>query len=188
MSSFHNAIDAYKNFDEFLGSIMQHEDLDVELHLTGSNNPIVDIKVNDTLTQVALNQGSNVLNFKDVCGSDNNIALSLVNKNNKDTIIDNNGNIVNDKFVLIDKFIINDVDIFTDDEFFYNVPTYSVGEEVLDISKPGFWHNAKLELDFKGPFTSYYLQNSTHTHWHPTAHSDFSYLFNDVETLLDRLK
>jgi hypothetical protein len=110
MSSFHNAIDAYKNFDEFLGSIMQHEDLDIELHLTGSNNPIVDIKVNDTLTQVALNQGSNVLNFKDVCGSDNNIALSLVNKNNKDTIIDNNGNIVNDKFVLIDKFIINNVD------------------------------------------------------------------------------
>jgi hypothetical protein len=90
----------------------------------------------------------------------NSLRIKLTNKGPYDTLVDENGNIVKDKFVLIKKFIINGLDLVDDIEFYFKNIIYKENENMVD-PKLGFWlHDSYLELNYNGLFKPWYLHNS----------------------------
>ncbi len=160
---------AYFNYEEFVkgivtqNSIKQHMTLAVEFETSVVNeNPKILIKLDESVifdNEVFAGITKYEFNLDVDTTKSNRLSITFYNKSDRDTII-SNGDIVNDKFVLIRKLIVDDVDVISDTDFYYNQFKYI--ERDLDVQvKSGFWiNNSTLYIDFTHPFMYFYSGKS----------------------------
>ena len=176
----------YKDFSKLLNllAVRNRESkfkIDLELLSTtiDSNPPMVEIIYNDqVLFDNCLPNGLHRLSFTCDTPADNltNFSIRFYNKLPSDTVVDAQGNIVQDKFIELKKLQINKFDLLNDPEFFYNQFNYSVNGSRSDV-KPGFWFNESvLSLSLNQPFDFWYCCTSN-------KHSNFSVYIVDQITL-----
>jgi len=163
----------YENFDEFLALVHQKNHrikhtidlrLVVESGVVNDDPPWFEIRFNgETVFASSLHQGEHDLVFNDLPVSTttkNCLEIQFSNKKENDTIVDEQGNILADKFVAFRNFYIGDIDIFDDTEFYYQKIAYTEDGETIKV-KPGFWkNNAVARLEFDYPFVTWYCKNS----------------------------
>ena len=159
----------YNNFDKFLQQVQsRHIDsvltlqMDVQAHVTNAA-PGIEVYVNQTLvTQQVLSEGMNTLEINDIPAVTgvNLVAVRFVNKSPEDTIVDENGNIVKDKFLELKRLVINNIDLVQDAEFFMSHLQYQEQGQLV-TPKFGFWFNhSELIVKFENPFLYWYNQHS----------------------------
>jgi len=160
----------FDHFDEFLDLVIQkagiHETVDIEFELessvTNDDAPMIDVMINNKLIfSSSLQEGTHSVKLDSVAvESENTLQLRFYNKKPHDTITDNEGNIIKDKFVKIKKFIVDHFDLFDDQDFFYTTMRYTENGSVTDV-RPGFWFNDScMELTFCNPFDLWYNRTS----------------------------
>ena len=159
----------YDHFDEFLKLVLGAEknnpinfEFEFESSVTNNDPPVIEISVNQqVLYKAMLTEGTHSISLPEVPVQDRNkLEIVFSNKKPNDTIVDNKGTIVKDKFVLVKKFIVDGIDLFKDQEFFYKKLKYYENNIGTDV-RPGFWHNnSSLVLEFDDPFLAWYNHNT----------------------------
>jgi hypothetical protein len=86
----------------------------------------------------------------------------MTGKNTNDTKVDADGNITQDKCIILADLKINNFDILRDYNLFYKTVTYKNNTNgQFEDAKAGFWNNSTLVLDATIPFVNWYNDNST---------------------------
>lgn len=161
----------FDNFEDFLSLVIDRAndagtvdiDLELECSVTNDNPPKIEITINNKiLFSGSLQEGIHRITLDNVALDDTNaIELRFSNKLPGDTLVDNQGNIVKDKFVEIKKFSINGLDLRQDQEFFFGQLQYWEADTPTRV-RPGFWLNhSHLRLQFDKPFDLWYARKST---------------------------
>ncbi len=97
----------------------------------------------------------------------NTVSIKFTNKDANDTIVDQTGKIVKDKFLEIVKFSVNDVDLIGDIEFYQQQCEYIENDQKV-MPRFGFWfNNSTLSLSFEKNFDSWY-------HIHSKKNTEFN--------------
>jgi hypothetical protein len=99
-------------------------------------------------------------NFKDT----NNLTFRLTNKNQFDTLVDDQGNILKDKCIKFQKIILDGVDLLSQNvEFYY-----------ANNNSPGlFSSNQNIAVSYDGPFWAHFLKNTpNYANWHEKRNVD----------------
>jgi hypothetical protein len=159
------------NFEKFLEVVVSRSgvndkiDLGWELESSVTNNdpPVIEISLNSKIIYSgSLTEGIHNLTLDQVRTQDQNtLIMRFLNKHPNDTIVDEQGNIIKDKFVRIKKFTINGFDLTQDVDFFYRQFDYVIDNVHSDVST-GFWfNNSSLSLTFATPFELWYGRTST---------------------------
>lgn len=121
------------------------------------------VKINDNIMfQQSLANGEHLIEFDvDVTNltDTNQLSLQMTNKTSADTIIDAQGNILQDKNIIIKSLHIDNCDLLNDSDFFYKNFYYNDNGSTIP-GEAGLWSTQPLCLDFKGPFVQWY-SNST---------------------------
>ena len=161
MNSMPSAIENINNIDNFLDSLTESKTVTVKVGLAATISKPVEfiIKFNDqVITHQTLSASSDILNTFSVDSNKENILeLTLQGKGDNHTVVNDQGEIVEDSFVMLSKLEIDSYDIFADDEFINNNSTYT---PVQPFYK-GFWHNSTFSLTIKTPFVDWYNQQTT---------------------------
>jgi hypothetical protein len=168
MNSTKTAIEAFDNFDRLLDHLLIEKtfELGIEATVSTTNLPIrFCIAVNDlTVADQFLETGnySDSIMIKTAqLGKQVSLEISLSGKGINDTVVDQQGKIIKDTFVVLDKLYINNFDILSDYDFFYNKFQYVNNDNNhCENVKMGFWSNSTLRLDFDLPFAFWYANNS----------------------------
>ena len=157
------------NFELFLQAILARAGVDDTINISFelessviNDPPLIEICLNDQIIYArSLTEGiHNIVLDQIPIKDDNKLTMRFLNKQPNETIVDSNGNIVKDKFVLIKKFIVNKLDLLQDQAFFYNKLLYFTNDLPVTCSA-GFWaNNSSLCLSFTNPFELWYAQNS----------------------------
>lgn len=157
-----------KNFDQFVNLIesahpsQPHRiELEVNAHSTYSD-PGLTVSFNDqVLFSQLITEGNHSFVFDNLNTSlYNTILIKFTNKDVNDTIVDQNGKIIKDKFLEMVKFSVNDVDIFSDIEFYQQSCEY-IENDKKTMPKFGFWfNNSTMTLRFEKNFDSWYHVHS----------------------------
>lgn len=163
------AQDAFIDFDSFYNKIINinsYITLELELVSTECNGmPTASISVNDIeLFSEELPTGSHKLSFKyDISDQTQfNLSISMSGKNTNDTKVDADGNIIQDKCIILADLKINNFDILRDYNLFYKTVKYKNNTNgQFEDAKAGFWNNSTLVLDATIPFVNWYNDNST---------------------------
>lgn len=158
----------YNDFETLVKNIIERESTDefvLELLLDTSavnGNPGIEISFNgEILFNDLLKEGSDIpVRVFGTQQNTNSLKIKMINKGIYDTVVDEQGNIVKDKFILIKKLKINGLDLVDDIEFYFANTTYKENSKVVE-SKLGFWaHDSELEIKFDGLFKPWYHHNS----------------------------
>lgn len=164
-----NLLDQYQNYvDQKIQDMYSKSKIKIEVDSFHSNGaPNLFVKHNDiTLYDNLLQEGANTVeleikNVKSSC-----ITIGMSNKKKNDTIIDNHGNIVKDKKIMIKKITIDSIDLTRNQHYFYNKLKYYEDGKICKVSKPGFYLNSYLEINFEKIFWQDYLKNHiAGLHW-----------------------
>lgn len=157
------------NFDSFMNLVANNNqacdekiavEIEIQSHVVNSNPRITVSWNNKVEFDCLVPEGSHTLKFELNTSDSNKLAVKFSNKQPNDTIVDEQGNIVQDKYVEIKKFIVNGVDFVQDSNFFYRKLHYAVNG-VPDTVSAGFWfNNSEISLEFNQPFTIWYNSNS----------------------------
>jgi hypothetical protein len=159
------------NFEKFLEVVVSRSgvndkiDLGWELESSVTNNdpPVIEISLNSKIIYSgSLTEGVHNLTLDQIRTQDQNtLTMRFLNKHPNDTIVDEQGNIIKDKFVQIKKFTVNGFDLTQDVDFFYRQFDYAIDNAPSDVST-GFWfNNSSLSLTFANPFELWYGRTST---------------------------
>ena len=161
MNSMPSAIDSINNIDNFLDSLTERQIATIKVGLAATISKPVEfiIKFNgQVISQQTLSASLEVLNtFTVDCNKENTLELTLEGKGDTHTIVNDQGEIVEDSFVMLSKLEIDSYDIFADDEFINNNSTYTP----VQTFYKGFWHNSTFSLTIKTPFMDWYNQQTT---------------------------
>ena len=166
-NQFSNAKQAHNNFESFLEFLSEENLLSIHLEVSAkecNGNPLLKILANNQeFFSKYLNETDHILDLSIDIKEKQHISLeiSMEGKKTNDTIINSQGDIIKDKFILIKKFKINEYDIISDADLFYNLFKYinnNTGKE--ETVKSGFWANATLKLDCSLPFGTWYQKNT----------------------------
>ena len=156
------------NFNEFVDVILSRipraETLDIELELRSSTtNGCGSIRVeynNTVLFDDAVVEGIHTIKLQVPVQYTSNLSICFYGKNPNDTVVDEQGIIVKDKFIEILRYQIDGVDILADAEFFYQVLHYTVDDRPTNMQH-GFWfNNSRMVLEFTGAFMQWYCRQS----------------------------
>lgn len=162
----------FHNFESFLQTVVETNKrydriLRVKLKFLSStvnnNLPIITIGVNDrVLEKKSLDQGTHEI-FLDIPlekNSSNRFYINFSNKLPNDTIVDEHGNIIKDKNVILERFEVDDMDLLTDIDFYYTHLDYRENGIKVPM-KHGFWINdSTLCMEFTEPFVFWYGQRT----------------------------
>ncbi len=147
---------------------------DPQLQIIHNNSVVYNQKINEGTHKIKLNLSND---FKNT----NFLKFSLINKNHNDTIVDQFGNIVKDKFIKFESIIIDKVDLLrTDIDFYYKLNSspglYKPGEDIV--------------IKYQAPFWKYFIKNTpNYEEWHGKNNPDqISALVNLVKIQLNQLK
>lgn len=159
----------YNNFDTLVENIIQKESTNefiLELLLETSSvngDPGVEIVFNnETLFKNLCKEGSDVQIkvYARQNKKSNSLKIKMINKGIYDTQVDEQGNIVKDKFILIKQLKINGLNLVDDLDFYFTNTNYKENGQQVE-SKLGFWaHDSELEIKFDGLFKPWYHTNS----------------------------
>jgi radical SAM superfamily enzyme YgiQ (UPF0313 family) len=84
---------------------------------------------------------------------DHEFVFGMRGKNlNTDTQVDDQGNIVRDKKIMINSLIIDGIDVVDHQTLFYEQSVYTEEGQVIDIARPGFYKNSSIAWRFQAPF------------------------------------
>ena len=168
MSSTKNATEAISKFDEVLDSLIVEPKLIMHLDLQAEGSPDFKLTVNDTVyyDQAITTDTESLIIEHDYDGKDISIDMLFHGKTETDTVIDEAGNIISDKKILIDRLIINNFDIYSkfhmEDSFIYDQVKYynDQGDILKDANKMGFWlNNHRLNLTYTPPFYKWFIKH-----------------------------
>lgn len=191
MNSMPSAIDNINNIDNFLDSLTESQTITIKVGLAATISKPVGfiIKFNDqVITQQTLSASSDILNtFSVNFNRENTLDLTLEGKGDNHTVVNDQGEIVEDSFVMLTNLEIDSYDILADEEFINVNSTYI---PVQPFYK-GFWHNSTFSLTIKTPFIDWYNQQTTRN---TTVVSDQEIQgldtakMNDLMGLLDKMQ
>lgn len=160
MNSMPSAINSINNIDNFLDTLTESQTITVKVGLAATISKPVEfiIKFNDrVITHQTISASSDILNtFSVDSNKENTLELTLAGKRHEHTVVNDQGEIVEDSFIMLSKLEIDSYDILADDEFI-NINSYS---PVQPFYK-GFWHNSTFGLTIKTPFIDWYNQQTT---------------------------
>jgi hypothetical protein len=156
-----------ENFDEFvdliLARIPRSSQVKIKLVVESfevNGPPKLDIICNNVSQTSILQAGIHEITLTAAVLDKNKIQIKFSGKNDNDTVIDEQGNIIRDKCVIIKNFYIDDFDIFNDPEFFYKKLGYKEHDKIVD-TKHGFWiDQSEMTLSWTGVFEPWYCHNS----------------------------
>ena len=161
-------VNGIQDIDVFVDKLINSKnDLEIKMEIEVSStetDPGILVKLNDTvlenkLTPAGLQQLTFIVS-KDDLANENTFTIAMSNKLPTDTIVDQLGNIVKDKFIVIKSLYIDNCDVLTDFDFF-NQHFYSVNAGITESPKHGLWFDKQtLNLKFQTPFKIWYSQNS----------------------------
>jgi hypothetical protein len=119
----------------------------------------------------------------------------MYGKTNRDTVVDANGQILEDKFVIIKSLFINKIGLISDPDFSYGENlTYHDSDGNLKPMATGFWFNDTLKISYERPFSLWYNQrtsrNKRHLHSDSAKHDGplVDELWNSVITNVSKLE
>lgn len=126
-----------------------------------NSDPILEIYCNNTLLGThILTEGLHDIKFDLSQSETTNLSFRLTNKNDMDTIVDENHNIIKDKFLIFKKIEIDGADLIDDPNFYYANLNY-VEDGQLVPPRIGLWKNySELQLNYSGTFKYWYNKNS----------------------------
>lgn len=153
----------WHNFDKFIDKLSKEDNINLHLEFEINKGPLIEIYINNNLLfSNILTEDNKIIdiNYHDD-NEDVTIKIMMGNKTVHDTVIDNNGNIIDDKFAKIIDFKLNNFDLVTDIPFFYEYLKLSDSNGHEKKFVPGFWHNDILELTYTKPFGLWYNSRST---------------------------
>jgi len=149
----------WEQHTEFLNNIANRNPqsiIDLEFELETSvvtQPPKIQIKFNsNVIFDDYVSEGNLTLKFNVPSQAQNNLTVTFYNKLSKETLLDENNNIVKDTFVMIKRFVVNNINISDDPDFFYNQLGYTENNQLVQ-AKNGFWINdSQFEFNFTSPF------------------------------------
>jgi hypothetical protein len=115
---------------------------------------------------------------------DNSLEISMSGKGQFDTMVDDAGNILKDKKIIIKTFKIDRINLLDTSWFMFLQEHTSMADEKNQPmqSQGGFWKNATLGVKYQAPFWRFYLSKAPKpAHW---AYSDY----DDLDKALDEYK
>ena len=97
------------------------------------------------------------------------LEIGMDNKNQYDTKVDDQGQIVADKNILLKQIEIDGIDIMKDMEYFYHRLEYIEGDTKLSVARPGFFSNSQINIEFQAPYWQWYIKNQFYNtmDWQP---------------------
>lgn len=155
--------------------------------------PRLFIKYNDkTLYDKEIDEGINEINLELINDFDreSSIEIGMTNKGPNDTIVDEKGNIIEDKKIMIESFELDTVDVFNDQRFFYHHTEYEENGEKISTSRPGFFlNNSVLRIRYWAPFWKDYLSLNTSSWFiEEEKKAEMEQLFLDLKSKIRKLK
>jgi hypothetical protein len=92
--------------------------------------------------------------------ADHFIEFGMNNKQpGQDTEVDQDGNIIADKRILVESLIIDGIDICKNIDLYYHHSEYRDQGQLQSIAAPGFYSNASIGWRFQAPFWRKVLQH-----------------------------
>jgi hypothetical protein len=153
--------------DTFVKEIIDYKKtFEVKLVVEASSyngDPNFEIRINNTIVfNKTLTSGEHTIDLcldRTLLPNESQIEFVMTNKDQFDTKVDDQGNIIADKAILINKLFIDDCDLKNDVSFYRENFYYKSSN-----SSPshGLWNNDPLCLDFKLPFVWWYSNIATH--------------------------
>jgi len=97
------------------------------------------------------------------------LEIGMDNKNQYDTKVDDQGQIVADKNILLKQIEIDGIDIMKDMKYFYHRLEYIEGDTKLSVARPGFFSNSQINIEFQAPYWQWYIKNQLNNtmDWQP---------------------
>ena len=136
-------------------------------HCNGA--PCLFIKLNgNDLYRSDLYEGSNEISIDIPNDFDNEsvLEIGMIKKNPGDTLVNEHGDIIKDKKILIESLTMDTVNIFNDKNYFYHRLEYIEHGDIQPISRPGFFfNNSSLRIKFRGSFWHHYLSSRQSPSW-----------------------
>ena len=155
--------------------------------------PRLFIKYNgETLYDQELDEGVNEINLElvNVFGQESSLEIGMTNKGPNDTIVDEQGNILKDKRIMIESLDLDTVDVFNDQAFFYHHTEYDEDGHKVDVARPGFFLNdSVLRIRYMAPFWRHYLSvNKSSWFIEEDKNTEMEELFVDLKSKIRKLK
>lgn len=165
----------WKEFDKFLIELMREDSVEISLTVEAQKNPGFRISINgQEIINQLLDDGETTMTLTyDHTNEDQQVSIdfSMHGKTNRDTVVDPNGKIVSDKYIIIKNLFINKISLISDPDFFYGEHLkYHDGQENTKPIAAGFWFNDTLNISYERPFSLWYNQRTSRNKRH--LHSD----------------
>lgn len=149
-------------------SLVQEPKLVIKLYLQSSGNPDFRVLINNEVVHDAvITKDQELVIEHEYTTDDITVDMMMHGKTDDDTVLDDQGNIVSDKYIKINRLVICNFliqsDHHTENSFIYNSLKYydHEGKQLDDnMNKMGFWLNKhRLNLTYKHPFYTYFTDN-----------------------------
>jgi len=148
------------NSNNFWEELTEEKELTLHLELEVKNQADFKIQINDSIVYDSVATESITIKYPYKDQKEIDLSMWMHSKTQDDTKVDQEGNILDDKYIKIKRFIVNNFDLKKDFDFFYNQFSYHNNNKEQPV-KEGFWfNNDVLSLKFTAPFIRYYLDNS----------------------------
>jgi len=155
--------------------------------------PCLFIKLNGKdLYRSSMDQGSStvLLDIPNDFDSISVLEIGMTNKDAGDTVVDDLGNILQDKKILITGLEMDTVDVFQDANYFYHQLEY-IEHGCQRTPAPGFFINdSSLKISYQGTFWQHYLSSQQASTWRidEEKRKQMPELVAELKSLIDRLK
>ena len=192
-NSTHNASEFIENFEQVLDSLIVEPKLILELDLQCENSPDFTVTVDgQTYYDQCITKDTASINIEhEYQSTECAIKMLLHGKTQNDTVLDEQGNIVLDKHILIKRMVINNFEIYSDNHvehsFIYDkIKYYDAQGQIIDKgNKMGFWmNNHSLNITYTQPFYKWFLKDNNQATY--TRNMDFTRSADSVNTTVEQ--
>jgi len=157
------------NPDKFWEELTNETELVIQLELEISGDPEFKININGSTVydQIA----SEIIEIKYPYLDQTKISVDMWmhSKTDNDTVVDDQGNIISDKYIKIKKFMVNNFSLDKNFNFYHDKLKYYDQNNKEVRVEHGFWfNNHRLNLTFTQPFIHWYLEQSSGTNVNET--------------------
>jgi hypothetical protein len=155
--------------------------------------PCLFIKLNGKdLYRANMDQGSStvLLDIPNDFESTSVVEIGMTNKDAGDTVVDDLGNILQDKKILITGLEMDTVDVFQDANYFYHRLEY-IEHGCQRTPAPGFFINdSSLKIRYQGTFWQHYLSSQQAPTWriNEEKRKQMPELVAELKSLINGLK
>jgi len=152
------------NPDLFWKELTQEQELVIQLELEVSNQPDFRIDINGKTVYDQVATETIEVRYPYLNQTEITVDMWMHGKQITDTQVDEQGNILVDKYIKIKRFIVNNFSLEKNFNFYHDKLKYYNQDNQSVRVEHGFWfNNHRLNLTFTQPFIRWYLENSTIT-------------------------